>query len=40
MPSGAQPNDPPAADGVSADEVDAAGAGHPHGVEPRAGRDD
>lgn len=39
MPSSEQPPDPPAADEVSEDEVDEAGAGHPHGVEPRAGRD-
>lgn len=39
MPPNEQPTDPPAADGVSEDEVDEAGAGHPHGLEPRAGRD-
>ena len=40
MPSSEQPSDPASADGVSAEEVDEAGAGHPHGLEPRAGRDD
>lgn len=39
VPLEAAPDDSPAADGVTEDEVDEAGAGHPHGVEPRAGRD-
>ncbi len=39
VPTAEQPADDAATQGVTADEVDAAGAGHPNKVEPRAGRD-
>lgn len=39
VPTDAVPDEGAAADGVTEDDVDAAGAGHPHGLEPRAGRD-
>ena len=39
VPVSEQPADDAATGDVSADGVDAAGAGHPNGLEPRAGRD-
>jgi len=39
VPVSQQPDEPTTAEGVDAAEVDEAGAGHPHGLEPRAGRD-